>query len=143
MIRSWAYILMFAATLAGVVALVWPSPQVQTIEEIAMPVRTAPPRAEPPPKAAKATAKTPPSARREPPAPAPPAVVKKMPAPNTTTRRQLAQPDNGMQPSPLNRIAEEAARTPPPAPSGPKTAPPRPAFPFKPGESPTREPAAR
>jgi hypothetical protein len=45
MVRSWAYILMFAATLAGLVALVWPSPQVQTIEEIAMPVRTAPTRA--------------------------------------------------------------------------------------------------
>src|SRR6187402_2003305 len=103
MVRSWAYILMFAATLAGLVALVWPSPQVQTIEEIAMPVRTAPPRAEPPPKAAKQSAKTPQKREAQPPAPPVPAAVKNMPAPNTTTKRQLAQPENGMQPSQFSR----------------------------------------
>jgi hypothetical protein len=141
MVRSWAYILMFAATLAGLVALVWPSPQVQTIEEIAAPARTAPARNEPAPKPAKATAaRTPP---KKEPAPAPAAVAKKMPAPNTTTRRQLAQPDNGMQPSPLSRAKEaqqKAAPTPPDATNAPSRSPG--AGVFKPGETPSRAPAA-
>src|SRR5688572_13609435 len=112
MVRSWAYILMIAATLAGLVALVWPSPEVQTIEEIAMPARTAPTRAEPPPKPSKPAAKSPQGGKRDtPPAPAPAAVAKKMPAPNTTTRRQLAQPDNGINPSPLKNLS----KNPPPA----------------------------
>src|SRR5688572_23878073 len=138
MVRSWAYILMFAATLAGLVALVWPSPEVQTIEEIAAPARTAPARSEPAPKPAKATAaKTPPASKKEP-APAPATVAKKMPAPNTTTRRQLAQPDNGMQPSPLSRVkeAQKAAPTPPGATNAPSRAPG--AGVFKPGETPSR-----
>ena len=143
MVRSWAYILMFAATLAGLVALVWPSPKVQTIEDIAAPARTAPPRAETAAKPAKASQKSPPSAKREP-APPPAAVAKNMPAPNTTTRRQLAQPENGMQPSPFEaakEAAKEAARAkptnPPPASSA---APPRPAMPFKGGQVPSRDP---
>jgi hypothetical protein len=142
MVRSWAYILMVAATLAGVVALVWPSPKVQIIEDIAMPVKSAPARAEPPAKPAKAASK--PAKRETEPAPAPAAVVKKMPAPNTTTRRQIAQPDNGMKPSPLNRLAEDAAANPPrpPAPAS-REAPPRPNMPFKPGSKPERDPAAR
>jgi hypothetical protein len=137
MVRSWAYILMIAATLAGLVALVWPSPQVQTIEEIAMPVRTAPTRSEPAPKPAKPAAKSPQGGKRDtPPAPAPATVAKKMPAPNTTTRRQLAQPDNGMNPTPLSNLS----KNPPPADTG---APPRPAMPFRPGTTPSREPSAR
>jgi hypothetical protein len=144
MVRSWAYILMIAATLAGLVALVWPSPKVQTIEEIAMPARTAPTRAEPAPKPAKAAAKSPQGGKRDaPPAPAPAAVARKMPAPNTATRRQLAQPENGMQPSPFSKLNKDAAqpqKNPPPIDTG---APPRPAMPFRPGTTPPREPAAR
>jgi hypothetical protein len=141
MVRSWAYILMFAATLAGLVALVWPSPQVQTIEEIAMPVRTAPTRAEPAAKPAKASAKTPPAAKRNPaPPPAPAAVAKKMPSPNTTTKRQLAQPDNGMQPSPFSQLDKNTAPpNPNPAPAD-TGAPPRAGMPFKPGTTPSRNP---
>jgi hypothetical protein len=141
MVRSWAYILMVAATLAGLVALVWPSPKVQTIEEIAMPVRTAPTRAEPASKPAKTAARTPPAAKREPaPAPTPAAVAKKMPAPNTTTKRQFAKPDNGMQPSPFQGVPKDAAppsKNPAPADTG---APPRAAMPFKPGTTPSRNP---
>ena len=144
MVRSWAYILMFAATLAGLVALVWPSPKVQTIEEIAAPARTAPPRAETAAKPAKAAQKSPSSAKREPASPPPAAVAKKMPAPNTTTRRQFAQPENGMQPSPFE-AAKEAAREaerakPPNPPPSSAAAPPRPAMPFKGGQVPSREP---
>jgi hypothetical protein len=134
MLRSWAYILMFAATFAGVVALLWPSPEVRTIEEIAMPAR---PVARPDtPKPKQAANKAPGTAKREA-APAPAAVVKKMPAPNTTTRRQTAQPENGMQPSPLQRLGSplERAAQAEAAKKGTQP-PPRPAMPARPGSPP-------
>jgi hypothetical protein len=150
MVRSWAYILMIAATLAGVVALVWPSPEVQTIEEIAMPARAPAPRAEAPQKPAKAAAKAAQPAKKEAAPPAAPAVVKDMPAPNTTTKRQYSKPDNGMQPSPFSRTGSESAtgrpaEPPKPAnPSAPHGAPPRPPMPFKPGATPgSHQPAKK
>lgn len=144
MVRSWAYILMIAATLAGVVALVWPSPEVQVIEEIAMPARAPAPRAEAPQKPAKAAANKAPQAAKKEAAPVP-AVVKDMPAPNTTTKRQYAKPDNGMQPSPFSRTGSEGAKPAEPArPPSSHGAPPRPPMPFKPGTTPgSHQPAAK
>jgi len=154
MYRSWAYILMVVATLAGVVGLLWPSPSVRTIEEIAMPARSAPARAEAPAKAAKAAGKpaqgAKPAARAEA-APAPPAVVKRMPPQTTSTKRAgAAVPQNGMQPNMLGNPPGEgmlgrggpAAAAPPARPGGAIT--PRPLNPPRPStEQPSRDPAAR
>ena len=109
MYRSWAYILMLVATLAGVVALVWPSPEVRTIEEIAMPARTAP-RSEAPAKPAKA-AKAAQAAKPapKPAAPVPPAVAKHVPAPNTTTHRAGPVLEKGMPQNLLGKPAPGAA----------------------------------
>ena len=97
MYRSWAYILMAVATLAGVVALIWPGPSVRTIEEISLPVRPAP-RAEAPARPNKA-AKPAKSSSRNTPKPAPPAVVERMPRQNTATRRAAPVLQNGLQPT--------------------------------------------
>jgi hypothetical protein len=104
MYRSWAYILMVLATLVGVVALVWPSPQVRTIEEIAAPAHEPAPKAEAPAKPPKAAAKGGQANKPPKPAPAlpppPPPAVKHMPQPNTTTKRAGAGPriENGLAP---------------------------------------------
>ena len=81
MLRSWGYILMVAATLVGVVALLWPGPPLRTVEQIAIPERPAPTRSEPSPKAPKQSAKP------APPKKAPPAVIERLPQKNTTTGR--------------------------------------------------------
>lgn len=113
MYRSWAYILMIAATLVGVVALLWPSPPVRTIEDIAPVQReAAPARAEAPPKAPKAPKPAP--AAKAPPKPAPPAVVDRMPAANTLAKRAAPVLQNGLQPNLFGKPAGERP-TPPPA----------------------------
>lgn len=138
MYRSWAYILMAAATLAGMVALLWPSPQVRTIEEIAAPVRAAP-RAEAPAKAPKPPAKASQAKPKPEAAPAPPAVIKKMPAQNTTTRRSAPVLQNGLQPNMFGRPIDEGVQTfPPPAPPAIGAARP-PARPTPPGAAPAPE----
>jgi hypothetical protein len=126
MYRSWAYILMIAATLVGIVALLWPSPQVQTIEEIASVSHDNTPRPEPPPRPAKPVAK---SAQAKPKpvaaAPAPPAVLKKMPAPNTTTKRAGPLVQNGLEPQAMFPKPDERPKpgtTPPPRPPLPNHA---------------------
>jgi len=147
MYRSWAYILMVVATLAGVVGLLWPSPAVRTIEDIAMPTRTAP-RAEAPAKAPKAAGKSPAKPARTEPAPAPPAVVKKMPPQTTATKRAGAVPQNGLQPNMLGQSANEGIldrKVPAPAapPQPGAVVPPRPFMPRPAPEQPAREPSAR
>lgn len=136
MYRSWAYILMILATLVGVVALVWPSPQVQTIEQIASVTKDVAPRAEPPAKAAKPAARAAQASKAAKPAaaPAPPAIVKKMTAPNTTTRRAGPLLQNGLEVPPLGKpLADRAPSDEPPKLAAPATArppvPPRPAPP--------------
>lgn len=110
MYRSWAYILMVGATLAGMVGLLWPSPKVMTIEDIAMPARSAS-RAEAPAKAPKAPGKSPAKPARteaapaSPAAPAPPAVVERMPAQTTTTKRAGPVLQNGLQPNMFGKPA--------------------------------------
>lgn len=99
MYRSWAYILMMVATLIGAVALVWPSPQVRTIEEIAM-TPPVPPRAE---TAGKSVKPVKPAPGAKPPskaaaASAPPAVIKRIPPQNTSTKRAGPLLQNGMEP---------------------------------------------
>jgi hypothetical protein len=144
MYRSWAYILMVAATLAGIVALVWPTPPVRTIEEIAMPVRPAP-RAEtpkapkPPPKAGPSKATPKPEAT-----PVPPAVLKRMPTSNTTTRRLSPTLENGLQANSFGTPGQDGIQPmappaigggvepPPPPPAGNPPPPPRPAVPSRP-----------
>jgi len=138
MYRSWAYILMMVATLAGVVGLLWPSPQVRTIEEIAMPVRNVP-RAEPPPKTPKPAAKPAAAAKRQEPAPAPPAVVKRIPAQNTSTKRATPMLENGLQPPTFGK-PEGRGAAPGAAPSRPGTPGTRPMPPPRP---PAEQPAAR
>lgn len=136
MYRSWGYILMFAATLAGVVALLWPTPPVRTIEEIAMPTRPAPARPEPPAKQPKQASK-PPAPKPPPAKPAPPAVVGRMPQQNTTTRRGAAVPENGLQPntaSPSRPGVPDRGPPPPkpvitPRPVNPSSPPPPPSAP--------------
>jgi len=122
MYRSWAYILMIVATLVGVVALVWPSPTVRTIEDIASLSRdAAPARAEAPaktPKAAKAAAAKP----APKPAPPPPPAVAHMPAATTLAKRSAPVLQNGMQP---NIFGQPVGTPSPAAPSaGPKPGPP-------------------
>lgn len=121
MYRSWAYILMVMATLVGVVALLWPSPQVRTISEIASVPREEP-RVEAPPKPPKPAIK-PPQPKTPPKpaaAPAAPAVVRKMPAPNTTTRRAAPVLQNGLEPNMFGKPAGQAPDlVPPPAPPRP------------------------
>ena len=123
MYRSWAYILMMAATLAGVIALAWPSPEVRTIEEIAMPSR-APARAEPAPKPkgqVKAGAAKP--AKPEP----PPEVVKRMPEQTTATKRAGgAVINNGMEANSFGKPGEtyKPPIIPKPAPGAPAFIPP-------------------
>lgn len=132
MYRSWGYILMFAATLAGVVALLWPTPPVRTIDEITMPARPAT-RPEPPSKPPKQAAKPSPPK----PKPAPPAVVDRMPQQNTTTRRGAAVPQNGLQPNMFGQptgagVLDRGAPPSAPAPAitaRPTTPPPPPAPP--------------
>jgi hypothetical protein len=142
MYRSWAYILMILATLVGIVALVWPSPQVQTIEQIASVTRDVAPRAEAPAKAPKSPAKA--QAKAKPAAePAPPAVLKKMPAPNTTTRRAGPLLQNGLEVPAV--IPEQKSPPPPPSRGGQMTTrpplPPRPPAATRPGSStPTARP---
>jgi hypothetical protein len=148
MYRSWAYILMVVATLAGVVGLLWPSPQVRTIEDIAMPARSAP-RAEAPAKAPKAAGKSPAKPPRAEPAAAPPAVVKRIPPQTTSTKRAGPVLQNGLQPGILSRMP--IAPTPdrggsagaaPPKPGS--TAPPRPPSMSRPSaDQGAREPAAK
>ena len=125
---------MILATLVGVVALVWPSPQVQTIEQIASVEREAP-RAEPA-RAAKPAAKAPARDKAKPAAaPAPPAVVAKMPAPNTTTRRSGALMHNGLAPpmevKPGDNTPDKPATAKPPG--ARPVSPARPATPPRPG----------
>lgn len=93
--RSWAYILMVAATLAGAVALLWPSPQVPTIEVIAVPEKA--PRAEAPARAPKAAASRPTQGAKAPKAEAPEAPAKRIPPMNTSTRRTEPAINNGLQ----------------------------------------------
>lgn len=133
MYRSWAYILMIAATLVGVVALLWPSPPARTIEEIVPVAREAAPRAEAPAKAPKAP-KSPPAAKT-PAKPAPP-VVAKMPAANTTAKRAAPVLQNGMQPNIFGKPAGEGPTPPPPPPSAGRPGSPvsaRPLLPPRPG----------
>jgi len=151
MYRSWAYILIVMATLVGIVALLWPSPQVRSIEEIASAAKE-PPRGEAPAKSAKPGAKQPsskPAAKPATPAPAPPAVVKKMPAPNTTTRRAGPLMQNGLEPNPFAGLAGPggavggAAPPPPlgkPGPAARPINPSRPAAPPPPAGSAPQEP---
>ncbi len=137
MYRSWAYILMIFATLVGIVALVWPSPQVQTIEEIASVAPASAPRAEAPVRPAKPVAKAA-QAKAKPaaPEPPPPPVVKKMPAPNTTTRRAGPLVQNGLEPQvPINRPEDKPVTPPPPRTFG---SPPHPS-----GSAPPRSMATR
>jgi hypothetical protein len=147
MYRSWAYILMVVATLAGVVGLLWPSPQVRTIEDIAMPARSAP-RAEAPAKAPKAPGKSPAKPPRVE-APAPPAVVKRMPVQTTSTKRAGPLLENGLQPNMFGRPvgADILDRGDPPGAAPPKPGNPssaRPPSPPRPStEQPPREPAPR
>lgn len=132
MYRSWAYILMIAATLVGVVALLWPSPPARTIEEIVPAAREAAPRVEAPAKAPK-TPKPQPAAKA-PAKPAPP-VVAKMPAANTTAKRAAPVLQNGMQPNIFGKPAGEGP-TPPPPPSAGRPGSPvsaRPVLPPRPG----------
>jgi len=99
MYRSWAYILMVGATLVGVVALLWPSPEVRSIEDIASAARQPPPRAESPAKPAKPPAKAAQAkAASKAAAEAPPAVVKRIPPQNTSTKRAGPLLQNGLQP---------------------------------------------
>lgn len=123
MYRSWAYILMVAATLVGVVALLWPSPQQRSIEELASVTHEAPPRAEAPPKASKPSAKPGARSASKPAAAAaaPPAVVKRVPQSNTVTKRGGAMIQNGIQQGPFNQPIPESAL--PPAPPGAVIAP--------------------
>lgn len=112
MYRSWAYILMIIATLVGVVALLWPSPAVRTIEDIASVEREAPPvRAEAPAKAPKAPKPAP--AAKAPAKPVPPPVVDRMPTANTLAKRAAPVLQNGLQPNLFGKPAGEAP--PPPA----------------------------
>jgi hypothetical protein len=152
MYRSWAYILMIAATLVGVVALLWPSPRVQTISQIQTAARDTAPRPEPPSKPVKPAAKTPakPAAKPTGMPAAPPSVLKKMPSSNTTTERATpgrAVPDNGMQPGAFENLrnAQNAGKPPspqarPPQNTRPGNLPPRPALPSRPGTMNKREP---
>lgn len=126
--RSWAYILMVAATLAGAVALLWPSPQVPTIEEIAMPEKA--PRAEAPARAPKAAAARPAQGAKAPKAEAPEPAAKRIPPMNTSTRRTEPVVTNGLQqPNFLGKPPGDAkaaadpkaaadAKAPPPKPAG-------------------------
>ena len=112
---------MILATLVGIVALVWPSPQVQTIDEIASVPRDNTPRAEPPARPAKPVAKgaQPKAKAAAAPAPAPPAVLKKMPAPNTTTKRAGPLVQNGLEPQvPIKPDGSGVATAPPVRPPG-------------------------
>jgi hypothetical protein len=116
MYRSWAYILMIGATLIGMVALLWPSPVVRTIEDTAATVDAAPSRADGAGKSGKAPKAA--SAAKPPAKPVapPPAVVGKMPAANTTIRRAAPVLQNGLQPNMFGQPAGERP-TPPPAPA--------------------------
>ncbi len=120
MYRSWGYILMFAATLAGLVALLWPAPPVRTIEEITMPARPAP-RSEAPSKPARQPSK--PVPPKPAPKPAAPAVVERMPQQNTTTRRGTAVPQNGLQPGVFGQPVGAGDRA-APSPAAPPPSPP-------------------
>jgi hypothetical protein len=119
MYRSWSYILMVVATLVGLVALLWPSPQVFHVAEDAPPAQVrpaAPPRAEAPPaKAPKGGAKA-----AGPKAPEPPPVAKKVPPQNTTAKRLAPTAPGGMQPNLFGKPGPEGAKpgAPPPKPSG-------------------------
>lgn len=123
MYRSWAYILMIVATLVGVVALLWPSPTVHTIAQVApAPREAAPARAEAPAKAAKAAAKAAPAKAAAKPAapPPPPPVVSHMPSASTLAKRATPQLQNGMGPNLFGRpVGEVPNVTPPPTPPPP------------------------
>ena len=105
MIRSWGYILMVIATLAGGSALLWPSPEAPQIEEITAPIRAPKPEASArPAKASAKPEKSPKAAAREEaaPAPEPPSMAKRIPAQNTPTRRAAPTApavQNGLQPN--------------------------------------------
>lgn len=131
MYRSWAYILMIMATLAGVVGLLWPSPPVRTIQEIAMPARGGGKKAGRP---AARTPSKPPRPRAAPPAPP---VVRRMPSHTTSSRRGAAVPQNGMQPSPFAQLSTRDSAEP----SRPAAAQPRP--PGAPGPGRRPAPGAR
>lgn len=128
--RSWAYILMIVATLVGVVALLWPSPNVLTIAEVApAPREAAAPRAETPARAPKA-AKSAPAAATAPVKPAPPPpppVVSHMPSASTLAKRATPQIQNGMGPNLFGKPAGEAPPHPSPAPPPPGPRPGAPA----------------
>jgi hypothetical protein len=152
MYRSWAYILMVVATLAGVVALLWPSPPVRTIGEIAMPARGAAVRAEAPAKAAKSAQGGAKQGARAEPAPVPPAVLKRIPLQNTSTKRAGPPVQNGLQPNNSGKPPAEGARLggqapaarPPARPGTAVTArPAAPSRPSPPPEKPSRQPAPR
>lgn len=140
MYRSWAYILMIVATLVGVVALLWPSPAVRTIEDIAtIQHAESAPRAEPAAKSAKSATKPAAAPKPAPKPAAPPSVVQKMPAPTTSARRAAPVLQNGLQPGLLGQPAGEWAKPPvPPSaaarPGAPVTA--RPTVPPRPSPEP-------
>lgn len=95
--RSWAYVLMIVATLAGGSALLWPLPPTVRIEEVYVPgaARPAPsPRPEaassPRNKGASRAGSAAAAAKPE-----PPAVVKRFPVQNTSLKRLTPQPRPG------------------------------------------------
>lgn len=117
MYRSWAYILMIIATLVGVVALLWPSPTVLTVAEVASPPReAAPARPEASAKPAKAAAKAGAAAAKSAPAakstakPVPAPVVSHMPTASTLAKRAVPQLQNGMGPNMFGKPAGEGPK---------------------------------
>ena len=142
MYRSWAYILMVVATLAGVVALLWPAPPLRTIADLATDARPVA-KAEAPAKPIKAGSKAGQGVKASAPAkPTPPppvaaAVAKKVPAPTTLGHRAGPVLQNGLEHDMFGKPIETgtapgspAAGAPiPPRPPGSamKALPPRPA----------------
>lgn len=118
--RSWAYVLMIVATLAGGSALLWPLPPTVQIEEVSLPTAARPasparPDAPAPRnKAAGKPAAGPPggAAKQE-----APALVKRFPTQNTALKRLAPPPRPG---------AAGAAPVVPPAPRPGAALPPRP-----------------
>lgn len=118
--RSWAYILMIVATLVGVVALLWPSPDVLTIAEVApAPREAAAPRSEVPARAPKAAKPAPAAKAPAKPAPAAPPVVSHMPSASTLAKRATPQIQNGMGPNLFGKPVGEAPPHPSPVPPPP------------------------
>ena len=115
---------MILATLVGIVALVWPSPQVQTVEQIATAAREPERQETPRPAMAAAKPQQPKAKAAAAPEPPPP-VVKKMPAPNTTTRRAGPLLQNGLEP-PMAITPPDGKAAKPAMPAARPPVPPRP-----------------